>query len=78
MREFTDMYCQYLHHNLTETISDVVVIPTDILPFGLGDDEGATARLLGDPVVVDLPVELLSVLLPAVPEKERFSELYVW
>ena len=44
---------------------------TDVLVPGLGDDERAPARLLRDPVVVDLPVERVAVLLPAVSAKEE-------
>jgi hypothetical protein len=42
---------------------------TYILSLGLSDNESATARLLRDPVIVHLPVELLPVLLPPVPDK---------
>ena len=41
---------------------------TYILCGGLCDDQGASAWLPGDPVVVDLPVELLPILLPPVPD----------
>ena len=44
---------------------------TNVLVSGLGDDERAPARLLRDPVVVDLPVERVAVLLPAVSAKEE-------
>jgi hypothetical protein len=44
---------------------------TYILSLGLSDDEGATARLLRDPVIVHLPVELLPVLLPPVPDVKK-------
>ena len=43
---------------------------TDVLVPRFGDDERASSRLLRDPVVVDLPVERVAVLLPAVPGKE--------
>ncbi len=45
---------------------------TYILSLGLCDDEGASARLLRDPVIVHLPVELLPVLLPSIPDKKYF------
>jgi hypothetical protein len=45
---------------------------TYILSLGLSDNESATARLLRDPVIVHLPVELLSVLLPPVPDKKYY------
>ena len=45
---------------------------TDVLVSGLGDDERAPARLLRDPVVVDLPVERVAVLLPAVSAKRSW------
>jgi hypothetical protein len=44
---------------------------TYILSLGLCDDESAAARLLRDPVIVHLPVELLPVLLPPVPDKKN-------
>jgi hypothetical protein len=44
---------------------------TYILSLGLSDDEGAAARLLRDPVIVHLPVELLPVLLPPVPDVKK-------
>ena len=44
---------------------------TNVLVPGLGDDERAPARLLRDPVVVDLPVERVAVLLPAVSAKKE-------
>jgi hypothetical protein len=47
---------------------------TYILPLGLSDDKGAAARLLRDPVIVHLPVELLPVLLP--PISENFFKNY--
>ncbi len=46
---------------------------TYILSLGLCDDEGATARLLRDPVIVHLPVEFLPVLLPPIPDKKNNS-----
>ena len=44
---------------------------TDILSPGTGDDQRPSPRLLQHPVAVDLPVERLPVLLPAVSERRN-------
>ncbi len=51
---------------------------TDVLISGRRDDERASSGLLRDSVVVDLPVERVAVLLPAVTGKKLSFRLTYW